>query len=409
MKRYAELGLLVALLAHSTAWAQGVIPGFPEEGGVSSSPSPGQVMLPNPTQGGASAGMGSYYKLPNGDLIGPDGTVVPANSFAQPGVAGQQGNPKTVITNPNGNERLSPAAGFGSQQQGGNPGIEAKIASQFNMQPEVVYNPDGTVTIKALPDMQDPFAAATEAMVPLTQEQVRMIKRTYQQNRKSMAQPFHGEMPAPVTSQVVLDLSPKAPPPIVRVIPGNGSTVSFRDISGAAWPILAFQSFNGRDFVVDQPIKGSNMISISALNNYAVGNVSVVLQNYSSPVILSMMSTAAKEMDSKVDIQVPLLGPNASKSGIPTMKPSDSDLLQVLYGVLPEGAKQLDVSGAQAKAWKTIQGDILVTGALQMVSPRPIQRESTGDGYYAYRMSMRSVYLVTQNGTERKLLIRERQ
>lgn len=405
MKRYAELGLLIALLTSATAWSQGVIPGFPEEGGVGPAPSPGQVTLPNPTQSGAPAGMGSYYKLPNGDLIGPDGTVVPANGFAQPNASG---NPKTVITNPNGNERLSPAAGFGAQQ-GGNPGIEAKIASQFNVQPEVVYNPDGTVTIKALPDMQDPFAAASEAISPLTPEQVRMIKRTYQQNRKSMAQPFHGEMPSPITSQLVLDLSPKAPPPVVRVIPGNGSTVSFRDISGAAWPILAFQSFNGRDFVVDQPIKGSNMISISALNNYAVGNVSVVLQNYSSPIILSMMSTAAKEMDSKVDIQVPLMGPNASKSGIPTMKPSDSDLLQVLYGVLPDGAKQLDVSGAQAKAWKTVQGDILVTGALQMVSPRPIQREGTGDGYYAYRMSMNSVFIVTQNGTERKLLIRERQ
>ncbi len=391
--------VLLFTVLPSVLFAQGVIPGF----GDSAQPSPAQ----NP---GAPPAAGAYYQLPNGDLIGPDGKPI----FQGGGSAAANGG-IPIVTNPansnNANgQRLSPlsAAPPGAVTPNGGASAIGKVQRQFEMKPDVVYGPDGYVTVKPLADMQDPFATATDLFVPLTPQQVRNARRAFELNLQARQKDFHGDMPTPSTSQVVLDLSPSATPPLVRVIPGNGSVVSFRDITGAAWPIVSFKSFNSRGFEVTQPIKGSNMIEVSAIENYANGNLSVVLQNFPSPIIISTVSTAAKQIDSKVDIQIPKLGPNAAQSAIPTKVATDQSLFDVLYGVLPEGANALVVSGAQAKAWKTVEGEMLVTGALQIISPQPIERTGLGDGFYAYRIPLSRVVLVSQNGTERKMVLTDR-
>lgn len=150
------------------------------------------------------------------------------------------------------------------------------------------------------------------------------------------------------------------------------------------------------------------MITVAADKNYSTGNLAVVLQGHSSPVILSTVSTPTKELDAKVDIQVPILGPNAVTNTIPAREATGRDLLNALYGILPPGAKPMDVSGANAKAWVTANGGIILTGALQVISPAPLERTGVGDGYYAYRLDRTRVVLATQGGAERKVVLRER-
>lgn len=379
----------------STATAQ-QIPSFPSGAG-------GQ---PTGNLVAADAGNTGYYLLPNGDLIGPDGKPVPMGADGQPigfgSTTGAQGQmPSTRAMDQR--SRVSPGAGM----ELGSPFSE-RVGVEINRQPEVVYNPDGTVTVKPLKDMADPFAVAEELVVPLTPEQIRRAKRVYQENMKAQSMPFHGNMPAPISSQVTLDLSPNATPPVVRVIPGSGSVVSFRDITGAAWPVVSYKSFNGTDFTVSQPIAGSNMITVAANKNYSVGNIAVVLQNHPSPILLSTLSTQAKEIDAKLDVQIPIMGPQAKQSGIPTRNPTGKDLIDALYGILPEGSKEMEVAGARAKAWLTNGGELIITGALQIVSPSPLERTGMGDGFYAYRMQQTRVILATQNGTERKIVLKER-
>lgn len=381
------------LAAASTTFAQ-QIPSFP--GGVAGTPTgTGGASLDAPT--------GGYYLLPNGDLIGPDGQPVPLGADGRPvGFGSSTPQPQSTRAMDQ-RSRVSPAAGM---EVGGV--FSERVGAEINRQPDVVYNPDGTVTVKPLKDMADPFAVAEEIVVPLTPEQIRRAKRVYQENMKAQAMPFHGNMPAPVSSQVTLDLSPNATPPVVRVIPGSGSVVSFRDITGAAWPVVSYKSFNGTDFTVSQPIAGSNMITVAANKNYSVGNIAVVLQDHSSPILLSTLSTQAKEIDAKLDIQIPAMGPKAKQSAIPTRNPTGKDLIDALYGLLPDGSKEMEVSGARAKAWLTNSGELIITGALQIVSPSPIERTGMGDGYYAYRMQQTRVILATQNGTERKIVLKER-
>lgn len=392
--------LLFGVICSAANAQSSVIPGFPDsvDGG---------------STGGAAAGStGGYYKLPNGDLIGPDGKPIPASENPY---QDQSAQPSRRLYDQS--QRVSPPSktgqnSYGSprpgQQGGEGDAFSARVQQEINRTPEVVYNPNGTATVKPLPDMRDPFALSEEVLVPLTPEQIRAGKRVYQEEQKAKAMPFMGEMPKPVSTQVVLDLSPNATPPVVRVIPGSGSVVSFRDVTGAAWPVISYQSFNGVGFTVSQPIAGSNMITVAATKNYGVGNLAVVLKGFPTPIILSTLSSTAKEIDAKLDIQIPVKGPNAIESAIPTRSPTGKDLLDALYGILPSGSKQIDVEGAQAKAWITASGDLIITGALQVVSPAPLERTGLGDGFYAYRMSLTRVVLATQNGTERKLVLKER-
>lgn len=150
------------------------------------------------------------------------------------------------------------------------------------------------------------------------------------------------------------------------------------------------------------------MITVAATSNYDMGNVAVVLQGYSSPVILSTISTSAKQIDAKLDIQIPLMGPQAIRAPAVTTAPLKRDLIDALYGSLPDGAIPMEVAGANAKAWKTADGSMIITGALDVVTPRPTERTGTGDGYFAFRAPLTSVYFVTQNGTERKMVVREK-
>lgn len=383
------LGLLA--LAPSLALPQ-VIPGFDESG---------QATTPSPSQSQTG-----YYMLPNGDLIGPDGRPI------DPQLAG--GGQKPIIQNPQGGQqRFSPAAQGGSrpttqsQIGSGSDMFNSRLYREVNRKPQIEYNPDGTVLVRPLPDMMDPFSLSTESAFPLDPQETRNLKRIYNQSERAKSLPFHGEMPTPVTTQVVLDLSPNASPPVVRVIPGNGSVVTFRDISGAAWPIISYKTFNS-NFNVSQPVEGSNMITVAATSNYDMGNVAVVLQGYSSPVILSTISTSAKQIDAKLDIQIPLMGPQAIRAPVVTTAPLKRDLIDALYGSLPDGAIPMEVAGANAKAWKTADGSMIITGALDVVTPRPIERTGTGDGYFAFRAPLTSVYFVTQNGTERKMVVREK-
>jgi intracellular multiplication protein IcmK len=253
-----------------------------------------------------------------------------------------------------------------------------------------------------------PFEFANQNLFPLSPEQVKGAKKSYEATARNAAPRPMGSMPQPSTAQVTLDMSPNATPPVIRVVPGNGAVVSFRDLTGAPWPVISYQSFNGTEFQVNQPIAGSNMVSIAALADYANGNVAIVLKDYPTPIVLSILSTQAKN-DAKVDIMIPRQGPNAAVAAVPVRAPTSADLTDALYGIVPVGSKPLKVAGATGRAWKTENGEMLLTGALQVLSPMPIQRTGLGDGYYAYRLPLSSVLLVSQGGSERKMTVVERE
>ncbi|WP_096169536.1 DotH/IcmK family type IV secretion protein, partial [Enterobacter hormaechei] len=159
---------------------------------------------------------------------------------------------------------------------------------------------------------------------PLSADEIRELRLRLTDNERSVNAPMISVVPR--ISSLTLNLSPGASIPLVRTAMNNQSVVTLTDINGAPWP-QSDPPINASPKSFDVKFNaGTNMLAITPLRPWAAGNISVYLKGLDVPIMINVTSgetdtrTASQEIDSRLDLRVPRLGPGSAAPGVPVDK-----------------------------------------------------------------------------------------
>lgn len=247
------------------------------------------------------------------------------------------------------------------------------------------------------------FTDTTDNLLPLTPDQIRTLHGLFSNTQRAVGE-YPGIPPKPTSSSKIVNLSPGATPPIIRLTAGFVSSLVFLDSTGAPWPVDSYDLGDPRSYNI-QWDKKSNMLLVQAITEYKSGNLAVMLKGLNTPVMVTLLS-GQRAVDYRVDMRIPGLGPNAIPPSMPESLPGAANpiLLDVLNGVPPAGSRALKITGRDCSIW-LLNGKIYLRTRLTVLSPGWISTLSSADGMHAYEMQQTPVILASENGKMVKLAI----
>lgn len=249
------------------------------------------------------------------------------------------------------------------------------------------------------------FSRTITNMMPLSEAQIKALHYMLDNSQRAAAAYPTGAPPRPTSSSVVVNLSPGATPPVVRLRAGFVTAVNFLDSTGGSWPIAAYDLGDPGSFNIQWDRKGSTLL-VQATAQYKSGNLAVMLKGMDAPVMITLIPGQGN-VDYRVDLSVPGMGPNASAefSG-PPLAPG-AQLVNFLDGVPPTSAQSLEVvgDGNQSQVW-AYQGQLYVRTRARVLSPSWSASMKSADGTYVYQMPKAPVILVSQAGAMVQLLVK---
>jgi intracellular multiplication protein IcmK len=247
-----------------------------------------------------------------------------------------------------------------------------------------------------LPSIRDQaFEEMTRNQLPMTPDQIRTLKRMFDEAQKAAAE-HPGTPPKPTSSSQIVDLSPGATPPMIRLQGGFVTSIVFLDSSGSPWPIVAYDIGDPRSFNVQWDQKG-NTLMLQAISAYKTGNLAVILRDLNTPIMLTLLP-GQKAVDYRVDLRIQGMGPNSVVTATHLPGKESPILLDVLNGVPPQGSTTLKVSGcSKCRAW-LYNGEVFFRTNLTVLSPGWVSTLSSADGMHAYQLPSTPVILVSDKG-----------
>ena len=201
--------------------------------------------------------------------------------------------------------------------------------------------------------------------------------------------------PKPTSTSKIVDLSPGATPPVIRLSSGFITSLVFLDATGAPWPVKAYDLGDPSSYNIQWDKQGSTMM-VQAITEYKSGNLAVVLEGLNTPVMLTLMP-GQRAVDYRVDIQVPEHGPNAAPTRSVVNLSDNGMLLAVLDGLAPKDGHPVTIKGAKAQAW-VANNHLYLRTRLAILSPGWVAKMGSADGTYAYEMPVSPVVLASRDG-----------
>lgn len=254
-------------------------------------------------------------------------------------------------------------------------------------------------------------ALAVDDTVPADiAEQVRVLRhRMDEVQRAASASP--SAVPRPITRSQPVTQAAGEDPPSVRTSLGMPTNLVFTDSTGAPWPIEFATPGDSSQFDVLLPVAGTSNIQIRPKSAYAYGGLSVTLKGNSVPVSV-ILTTAQKEVDSRVDLRIMQRGPQAQAPIVDVVfsggnPASDRALNAFLDNVPPAGAKEVKTSFRSVKAWMYNDQLYLRTDAT-LVSPLWSDSRSSPNGVTrTYLLSEVPFVVVSTEGRMVRVTINE--
>jgi intracellular multiplication protein IcmK len=249
------------------------------------------------------------------------------------------------------------------------------------------------------------FTQVLRNLMPLDPQQIITLRNMFDRSQRAVAQ-YPGVPPKPTSSSILVNMSPGAAPPVIRLRAGYVTSLVFLDSTGQPWPVTGYDLGNPKAFNIQPNVPNgkSNTLIVQATDRYEEGNLAIMLKDENTPVMLTLM-TGQRAVDYRVDLRMPGVGPNGvvAVNGLPqTESPM---LVNFLDGVAPHGAKAMAVRGAPAQAW-TYQGHLFVRTRVTILSPGWISSMSSPDGTHVYELPKTPVILASQRGATLQLSIR---
>ncbi|MBT9131427.1 MAG: hypothetical protein DDT41_01733 [candidate division WS2 bacterium] len=111
----------------------------------------------------------------------------------------------------------------------------------------------------------------------------------------------------------------------------------------------------------------------------------LILRGLPTPLNIEFVS-AQRIVDGTTQIRVQAIGPNSKFTSMGLPASIDSEMLNILQGVAPQGAKELRVSSKAVQAWLARDGSMYLRTRYRIMSPAFEQVTSSPDGTFAYKM-----------------------
>lgn len=247
---------------------------------------------------------------------------------------------------------------------------------------------------------KEAFGAALKQLLPLRPEEIRTVLESYDRTTESAELPVH-PYPRPEFAVQNIPLDPGAKPVVISTAVGYVTTFNVLDASGKPWPIEDI-SWVG-DFDIDDASskKAINILRITPQSAFAHGNVSMRLVGLDTPIILTL-ETNRDFVHYRFDAVIPKYGPSADAPLIEQqnmVSAGDAAMSGALEGVLPDGAKKLNVSGADGRtsAYR-YHGTTYLRTPLTLLSPGWNSSVTSADGTHVYALPNTPVLLMSDRG-----------
>lgn len=245
------------------------------------------------------------------------------------------------------------------------------------------------------------FSNVVSQLLPMSSDQVVKLREVFTESQLAAATP-PGIPPKPTSSSLLINLSPQATPPVIRLSAGYITSMVFVDATGQPWPIAAYSIGDSGSFNIQWDHKGNTLL-VQSLTFYKRSNIAVMLRDLNTPIMITLIS-GQEATDYRVDLRVPGLGPNAvfMANGIP--ESANPVLIDVLNGIAPKESKELKTSGGDCKAW-LLKNKLYLRTNLNIISPGWQSVMSSIDGTHAYQMQPSPVILALQKGRDKILTL----
>lgn len=301
-------------------------------------------------------------------------------------------------TQPAQNNNTLPAPTMGGMQEQGLSQEQINQALQN-------YNFDGGLSLEEQQAETERMAreAAFEATLngafPLNPEEIREVLDIFRDVREARESRIGGA-PEPEITLETIPLDPGSIPPIIQLSPNYVTTLNIVDVTGQPWPIQDMSW--GGNFEILQPEQGSNIVRISPMRAHEVGNLSVRLLDFQTPVIFSLRSDI-ESVDVRFDAQIPEYGPYAEMPIIETQQITTTaggeEIIRILDGTPPANSQKLDIDGVDGRtSVYDVGGQIYVRTPLTLLSPGWSSSVKSADGTTVYAIGQSPVLLLSDRG-----------
>ena len=286
------------------------------------------------------------------------------------------------------------------------PEIQQQLQAMSNNSAQAGANSGNRQNLQNTPQMslkEEAFAELLNKRFPLTPEQTKQLHLEYTKNQEAInSNPT--VPPQPVSSTINIHLSPGADLPVIRLTPGFVSSLVFVDSTGQPWPVADYSLGNPTDFNIQWDSK-TNALFVQNLKDQITANIAIRLARLETPIMLSLV-TGQREVDYRVDIQVPGRGPNAL---IPIMDndmvPATNNLLlSLLDGIPPAGSIEVGVSDGYGRAW-LFNNRLFFRTNLTLLSPAWSATVASGDGTRVYELIQTPLLIASKDGRAVNILL----
>ncbi|MBK2123855.1 hypothetical protein IB691_01225 [Fangia hongkongensis] len=243
------------------------------------------------------------------------------------------------------------------------------------------------------------------SMFPLAPKQIKEIKTEVSTRQKAASTVPAMSGTQGVSRVLITSINPTKhiTPPNVRLGIGVVTSLIFTDANGNVLPIDGYVIGNSGDFKVGWD-KKNNVLMMQAIKPYAETNMAVMLNGLSIPVTITILST--QEQWDYLDYVRVIDSNGRSDSNL--TKLDSGVLVDLLHGIVPDGAKKLSISNDALDAWH-YQGNYLLVTEGVLISPSWIHHaeDNTTAHMNAYEINPTSVVLVSTNSGLKKVMIRD--
>ena len=313
------------------------------------------------------------------------------SAWAQSAPGSNPGAPKPATAG-----AASPAANVSAAQSPGSKVTGSVAASSAAGSAPATPPPiPGTILDSGLPP--EIFKEVVKGQQPLSTDQIKDL-RVHSDKIKRASSTRPGGMPKAVISSVNVSMEPGTSPHVIRLSPDFVTSIVFQDATGAIWPIASRTVGNDQAFTVSDTAKKTHILTISQQEDYAVGNLTVVLEGAPTPLIFTLLSNQ-REMDYRLDVRAQARGPNAVTPVMESVasEPIAQELVSVLDGIPPKGAKALTVSDGSAQAWM-VGKHVMLRTRMALMSPAAFKIARSPDGTAVYEIPEAPVVLAMSGG-----------
>lgn len=299
------------------------------------------------------------------------------------------------------------------------PALPPPIPSQVASNPDLTLNPDALEEYEFIKQerlekikkevRERAFERAKNNYLPLEEDEIIEFMTRLRETQRTIQKPSHIP-PQPDIHVEDMKLDPSAIPPTILLATDNVTSLTVLDITGEPWPIVDI-GFGG-PYDVKPPEPGGHVVRITPLKEFASGNMSIRLLDFSTPLTFAL-SSGSDKVHYRFDARIPERGPNATLpiiSGGLNITAGDTAINGILEGIKPHDAEDLAISGADGRtsAYR-LSGNIYVRTPHTMLSPSWKSSASSADGTKVYVINNAPVVILSDNGSMKRVQLKEKE